>query len=306
MSQIPLYRGSKTKTENLKRSYEIAAMWSADIIEYLKKYVVLLDVNLPKDLEFDPFSKIDICQRIENIAEDLRNKWGLGKGPIHDLAGILENNGFIFSKIPNKVKEVEAFSLWTEGVPHIFYEGNRNTSASYMFSICHELGHLLLHTALQKEEMDKMYKDLEWQASFFAGAFLMPAETFGNEYITSNLNSFIQIKKRWGVSLAAMIMRAFALGVIDEQQKSYLFRQLSSRGYRRHEPYDDELVFMEPSIICNSITLLIESNVITFGDFIEDITIPMDALTAICVLPESFLRTYLEPIRYPPHLRLVK
>ena len=60
------------------------------------------------------------------------------------------------------------------------------------------------------------------------------------------------------------------------------------------------------SIICNSIKLLIESNVITFGDFIEDITIPMDALTAICVLPESFLRTYLEPIRYPPHLRLVK
>ena len=103
-----------------------------------------------------------------------------------------------------------------------------------------------------------------------------------------------------------MIMRANALRVIDEQQKSYLFRQLSSRGYRRHEPYDDELVFMEPSIICNSITLLIESNVITFGDFIEDITIPMDALTAICVLPESFLRTYLEPIRYPPHLRLVK
>lgn len=306
MSQIPLYRGSQTKTENLKRSYEIAAMWSADIIDYLKRYVVLLDVNLPENLEFDPLSKIDICQRIENIAEDVRNQWGLGKGPIHDLAGILENNGFIFSKIPNKVKEVEAFSLWTEGVPHIFYEGNRDTSASYMFSICHELGHLLLHTALQKEEMNKMYKELEWQANFFAGAFLMPAETFGNEYITSNLNSFIQIKKRWGVSLAAMIMRAFALGIIDEQKKSYLFRQLSSRGYRRHEPYDDEMVFMEPSIICNSLKLLIENKVVTFGDFIEDTAIPMDALTAICVLPESFLRTYLESIRFPPHLRLVK
>lgn len=306
MSQIPMYRGSQTKTENLKRSYEIAAMWSADIINYLKKYVVLLDVNLPEDLEFDPFSKIDIYQRIENIAEDVRNQWGLGKGPIHDLAGILENNGFIFSKIPNKVKEVEAFSLWTEGVPHIFYEGNRDTSSSYMFSICHELGHLLLHTALQKEEMNKMYKELEWQANFFAGAFLMPAETFGNEYITSNLNSFIQIKKRWGVSLAAMIMRAFALGIIDEQKKSYLFRQMSSRGYRRHEPYDDEMVFMEPSIICNSIKLLIENKVVTFGDIVEDVAIPMDALTAICILPESFLRTYLEPIRYPPHLRLVK
>ena len=47
MSQIPLYRGSPSKTESLKRAYEITTEWSSDIIDYLKVYVALLDVNLP-------------------------------------------------------------------------------------------------------------------------------------------------------------------------------------------------------------------------------------------------------------------
>jgi len=134
----------------------------------------------------------------------------------------------------------------------------------------------------------------------------------GSQAKTENLkrsyeiNSFMQIKKRWGVSLAAMIMRAYALGIIDEQKKSYLFRQISSQGYRRHEPYDDEIVFMEPSMIYNSIKLLIENRIVTFSDFVDDIAIPIDALVAICVLPEGFLSAYLEPVRYPPRLRLVK
>lgn len=308
MSQIPLYRGSPSKTETLKRSYEIATSWSSDVVDYLKNYVVLLDVNLPEDIEFDPFSNVDLLMRIEEVAEKVRKHWHLGKGPIHDLVGILENNGFIISKIPNKAKEVEAFSLWVKGVPHIFYEGNRNTSTSYIFSICHELGHLILHAGLQKEELQNksLYNEIEQQAHLFAGAFLMPAETFGNEYLTSNLNSFIQIKKKWGVSLAAMIMRANVLGIIDEQQKSYLYRQLSGRGYRKHEPYDDEIVFQEPSMIYNSIQLLLDNKIITFQDFVNNIAIPKDALAAICSISEEYINKHLGIARRAPHLQLIK
>lgn len=308
MSQIPLYRGSPSKTESLKRAYEITTEWSSDIIDYLKVYVALLDVNLPKDLEFDPFSNVDLQLRIESIAERLRTHWNLGKSPIRDLVGVLENNGFIISKIPNKTKEVEAFSLWADGRPHIFYEGNRDTPTSYVFSICHELGHLVLHASMQKDELlaRNTYKDIEQQANLFAGAFLMPAETFGSEYITSNLNSFIQIKKKWGVSLAAMIMRANALGIIDDQQKSYLYRQLSYRGYRKHEPFDDEIAFYEPAIIFNSIKLLLENKIITFQDFMHDIAIPKDALTAICSLPDNFIEKHLAPVRKTPYLQLIK
>lgn len=307
MSQIPLYRGSPSKTNSLKRSYEIATEWSSEIVDYLKKYVELLDVNIPSDLEFDPFSNVDLQFRIESIAEKLRNYWHLGKGPIRDLVGILENNGFIISKIPQKAKEVEAFSQWSEGVPHIFYEGNRNTSSSYIFSIAHELGHLVLHGNLLPEDITiQTYKIIEQQAHLFAGAFLMPAETFGNEYITSNLNSFVQLKKKWEVSLAAMIMRANVLGIIDDQQKSYLFRQLSAKGYRQHEPYDDEIPFDEPSMLSNSIKLLLNHNIITLQDFVYDIAIPEDAIISICSLSYNFFREHMGQIRKVPYLQLIK
>ncbi len=307
-SQMPLYRGSPTKTRKLKRSYEIAASFSDDIIYYLKKYVIFTEPNFPGNFEFDYTNDIDSINNIEEIVEKLRNHWSIGKGPVHDLVGVLENNGVIISKIPNKVKEVEAFSLWYEKVPHIFYEGNRNTTASYNFSICHELGHLILHRNVLENEAvdDSLYKKLEEQANLFAGAFLLPAETFGNEYITSNLDSFIAIKKRWGVSLGAMIMRAHVLGIIDKQQKSYLFRQLSASGYRKKEPYDDEMVFEGPSLLFNLVKTLVERKIVDIQDFISAFSIPINDLNAICSFPVGFINQYLYNERDIPQLRIVK
>lgn len=307
-SQIPLYRGSPTKTKSLRRSYEIVAEWSSDIVDFLKNYVVLFDVNLPSNLEFDYSCNIDIVHRIEEITDNLRDFWSIGKGPIHDIVGILENNGFIISKIPNKAREVEAFSIWYEKVPHIFYEGNRNTAASYVFSISHELGHLTLHQSLLDTEIldSTLYKTIEDQANIFAGAFLLPAETFGNEYLTSNLDSFIAIKKKWGVSLGAMIMRAHVLGIIDKQQKSYLYKQLSARGYRRHEPYDDKITFNGPAVLYNSVKMIAENKIINMQDFVSEIAIPKDELIAICSLPHDFIEQNLNTPRGVPQLRIVK
>ena len=210
--------------------------------------------------------------------------------------------------MPNKAKEVEAFSLWYERVPHIFYEGNRNTAVSYNFSICHELGHLIMHQSLLEPETRDatLYKNIEQQAHLFSGAFLMPAETFGNEYLTSNLDSFIAIKKKWGVSLGAMIMRAEVLGIIDSQQKGYSFRQLSARGYRKHEPFDDEIDFAGPSIIYNSVKLMVENKIVNLQDFIDEVAIPLDEIIAVCSFPADFLEQYLESSRNVPYLRVVK
>lgn len=306
-TEIPIYRGSASKTKALKKSYQIAAEWSYDVVDYLKHYVELLDVNVP-NYEFDFTSNIDLIRRIENIANQLRRYWSLGKGPIRDIVGILENNGFIVSKIPNKAKEVEAFSLWYEKVPHIFYEGNRDTPVSYTFSICHELGHLILHQGLtEKEISDAVFmKEIEKQANLFAGSFLMPDESFGNEYLASNLEPFISIKKKWNVSISAMIMRANVLGIIDKNQKGYLFKQLSSRGYRQHEPYDDDIEFEGPSLIFNSIRLILDRGIVKLADFIETIAIPVNDLSAICSFPDDFISKNLSVHRNAPHLRLIK
>lgn len=264
-------------------------------------------VNLPQNIDFNFNNNVDYIGEIEAIAELLRSYWALGKGPICDIVGILENNGFIISKIPNKVKQVEAFSVWYEKVPYIFYEGNRSTSVSYIFSICHELGHLILHQSLTDDDVIDAfsYKLLEKQAYLFAGAFLMPAETFGNEYLTSNLQSFIAIKRKWNVSLGAMIMRAHALNIIDDKQEKYLFRQLNRHGYRLHEPFDDEIRFSAPSMLFNAIKIIIENGIVNMRDFIDEVALPKDELVSICSLPDNYVENNLGLHRDSPHLRVV-
>lgn len=307
-SEITLYRGSLAKTKRLKRSYSITSKWVNDLINYLKSYVQFFDVAVPfEEIEFDFDEQIDLVNKIESVADHLRTYWKLGRGPIRDIVGILENNGFIISKIPQKAKEVDAFSQWFEGTPYIFYEGNRDTNASYVFSICHELGHLILHQSISEKYITKSenYKLLEDEANIFAGAFLMPADTFGNEYLTSNLNSFLMIKKRWNVSLGAMIMRAFVLGIIDDQQKKYLYRQLSGKGYRKKEPFDECVSFQPPSILYNSIKMLLDKGIICIQDLLDAVPIPSHELSALCSFPPDFIVKYQLSARNIPKLTII-
>jgi Zn-dependent peptidase ImmA (M78 family) len=164
-----------------------------------------------------------------------------------------------------------------------------------------------LHQSLTENEISNvsLYKAIENQANIFAGAFLLPAETFGNEYLTSNLDSYIAIKKKWNVSLGAMIIRARNLDVIDKQQLTYLFRQLSARGYRKHEPYDDEMKFEGPSIIYSSVKMIFDNKIVNMQDFIDAIALPKDELIAVCSFPDYFIEQHLTSPRNGPHLYVI-
>ena len=50
------------------------------------------------------------------------------------------------------------------------------------------------------------------------------------------LDTFLSLKPRWGASIQALIVRAKELGIITPRKYKYLFQQLSSRGWRTHEP----------------------------------------------------------------------
>ncbi|WP_375167543.1 ImmA/IrrE family metallo-endopeptidase [Bradyrhizobium sp. CCGUVB4N] len=53
---------------------------------------------------------------------------------------------------------------------------------------------------------------MEQQAHRFAGPFLLPREAFRFEVTPPTLDYFCALKKRWGMSIATMIYRAFDLG----------------------------------------------------------------------------------------------
>ena len=101
----------------------------------------------------------------------------------------------------------------------------------HRYTIAHEIGHLVLHSNR------RIIKDPEAEANRFAGALLVPESQAREIFDTPvTLSELLRLKAHWGVSAQALIMRGSQLGLIDEQRKASLFKQLSTRGWRKIEP----------------------------------------------------------------------
>ncbi|MEV6738631.1 XRE family transcriptional regulator [Streptomyces sp. NPDC051104] len=101
------------------------------------------------------------------------------------------------------------------------------------FTVAHELGHLVLHPARRTIST----KQAEAEAHRFAGAFLIPEEQ-AREALSGNftLRNLAVLKSNWGISMQALIERAFGLGLIDSTRRSSLYRQMATNQWRSREP----------------------------------------------------------------------
>lgn len=79
-------------------------------------------------------------------------------------------------------------------------------------------------------------REVEQQADDFAGHFLLPYEALSREMpLRPTMSDFAMLKRRWGVSIAALIRLARRLDRITQDQYTSLFRQMSARGERLRE-----------------------------------------------------------------------
>ena len=123
-------------------------------------------------------------------------------------------------------------------------------------------------SSLSKDE----YKLIENQANEFASAFLLPRSSFLKDLIyPTNLDFYVELKKKWRVSIGAMMVRAYKLNVISYNQYQYMIKQASKKGWRIKEPLDDELKLPKPVLIKKAIEMLIENNVFTKRKLVEEI-----------------------------------
>ena len=87
------------------------------------------------------------------------------------------------------------------------------------------------------------FKAKEKEANEFAAAFLMPETTFASDAVLEpqNLDYYKQIKRKWKVSIAAMLYRSCDLGIITQSQYQYMMRIMQNKGWRKSEPLDNTL-----------------------------------------------------------------
>jgi Zn-dependent peptidase ImmA (M78 family) len=86
--------------------------------------------------------------------------------------------------------------------------------------------------------------DPEVEANVFANEFLMPKAEIRSDLQNLDLSAALRLKRVWGVSMAAIIHRAYKMNVITEAKYRRLFTQLGAGGMRTREP--EPLPFEQP------------------------------------------------------------
>lgn len=259
------YFRSLSSTSKKSRSAEITKVeFIGALYEALYNYIEFPVLNLPK-ININSQNLSD--EEIENVAIKLREFWNLGYDPINDLQYTLEENGLIVTGMNVVDQKIDAYSqvVNIDGIENyiiVLSVGNKG-KARINFDLAHELGHILLHPWTEDIETlsNDEFKDRERQANKFASSLLLPKETFSKDCsrYPTELEYYIRLKKKWGVSIQAMLYRACDLDIISNNQFQYLMRQISSKGWRKKEPGDTPHVLNE-NIFKMGIELLLDNN----------------------------------------------
>ena len=226
-------------------------------------------------------------EKIEKIADGLRDHWGLGKGPIFEIEKILESNGIILIGEYVFCDNMDAVCRWQGGRPYVLFSREVTSGPRSLYNLAHELGHIMLHSDVEvsSENLNKIEK----QANRFAGAFLLPRSSYSNEVIGSSLKHFTYLKERWGVSIGAMIYRAKDLEIITKNQHVYLIRQMNRRHIRISEPLDDIFPTPKPSVMIESLKMLIEHGVQSKADIEDALNLNASDIESLCGAKKGFL-----------------
>lgn len=252
------FRSFKTAAKKSRTKATIQEAWFAEFSQYLLSKINYPGANIYQSslLDFSLLSNEDI----EDIALEARRHWGLGSGPLSNITRLLENNGVLIAQLTMD-KTTQAFSNWRGDLAYIVTEKG-NSNARHRFNLAHELGHLVMHTSVSDEdhEDDELVKQKEDQANYFASAFIFPKSSFLQEFTSCSLDALIALKRRWGISIAAITVRARSLGLISENQSVYIFKQLAGLpGGRKQEPLDKETPKESSKLVSEMIDFLVSN-----------------------------------------------
>ena len=170
---------------------------------------------------------------VEDVARHLRERWLVPNGPIENVTDLIEENGGYVIPCNFESGLIDAVSQRIDGMPVLFFINMNAPADRTRYTLCHELGHMVLHTTTVLDD-----EEMEVEADRFAGAFLVPANELRSQLHCFDLRQVVNLKRHWKVSMAAITMRAFHLGIITPYQRKVFFIQMGKLGYRNSEPYE--------------------------------------------------------------------
>lgn len=220
---------------------------------------------------------------LENLAQEVREQWKLGDGPIPNIIDVMERNGVIISSTFEENDKIDAYSqVWMmgrEAVPLVVL-GHEKNFFRQQFNAAHELGHIITDGVYDIEEMSKLdCRNMENQMNYFAGALLIPKKRYLNDLCRrrrTDYQFYLELKTKYKVSAAALVVRANQLGAINANQYQYIMKQRPIKGYIKEEPYDKEILTFKPRYLKQAMKMIIHDNGISGDEFMDELGISLN------------------------------
>ena len=211
------------------------------VIEWIERYI-----QIERVLEHDSAEwamplpqrpRLEAIDEAESLADEVRRLWELGKDPIPNMTELLEEKGLkvLVEALPDRVSGFTCLvkrSGDSAELPVIVVNKKASLERRRL-TLAHELAHRLMDPGELSERNE------EKAATVFASAFLMPREHLareaGRHRHRLGYHELIDLKRMYGVSGAALLVRLNQIGVIHDTALTYAFQGMA-RTWRTDEP----------------------------------------------------------------------
>jgi Zn-dependent peptidase ImmA (M78 family)/DNA-binding XRE family transcriptional regulator len=192
--------------------------------------------------DFPHFNIEDFDEDAAGIARLVRAKWHIPHGPIQNVTKIFEDARGIIVPFDFETNGIDAISHWLPKLPPIFFINKYIPSDKMRFTLCHELGHIIMHGHSPSPEIEK-------QANQFAAEFLMPERDIRPYLDNISIEKLASLKPYWKVAMSALLIRALDLNMITDRHYRTLWMQISKAGYKTREPVELDIPFEQPTLL---------------------------------------------------------
>lgn len=211
--------------------------------DYLSRYLEIEEILGIKTEFVNPlngFPKVSSYANVNAAAELLRDKWNLGLIAISNIAELLEDKHIKILKLNADAGFDGLQTMANQTIPVIAYnERQMNKKDRIRFTLLHELAHLLLSF-----DENLTHKDIETLCHQFAGAMLLPEKVIKEELGAFrhrlSVNELGNIKKQYGISMQAIVLRANVCGIVNTNFTKQFFTIMKDNGWKIDEPVDFE------------------------------------------------------------------
>ncbi|SDG59515.1 Zn-dependent peptidase ImmA, M78 family [Bradyrhizobium sp. Rc2d] len=227
-------------------------------VMHLRKLLEATDVEPVRKIP--TFDSDEYGNDAEKIADLVRRFWQLPDGPIQDVTALVEEAGILVAHSDLGGSSVSGVRFSVPGMPHIIVLNRQQSADRLRFTLCHELGHVIMHSFPTP--------NMEEEANTFASCFLVPTADIKPYFAGRrvDLRLLAALKPEWKVSMASLVFAAERAGALNKTQAQYIWKQFNIHKIKLREPPELDFAPEEPRTVSDLVSLHLNDMGYSLGD----------------------------------------